>query len=163
MQNVPDVSDPLNVTTGNPDLKQEFNHNFNVSFNTFNILTFRLIAANLSFSTTRNKIVNSLDTLSRNVQLVKPVNVNGYFQGSSFVTLGLPFKNPKLKGSSLNFTNSMSYTSDVSLLYKQLNTGNIFAVSQGAGININKEKFDVGVRLNIAYTDVNLFCQHHVE
>lgn len=48
----------------------------------------------------------------------------------------------------------MSYTRDVSLLYKQLNTGNIFAVSQGAGININKDKFDVGVRLNIAYTDV---------
>jgi len=154
LQNVLDVSDPLNVTTGNPDLKQEFNHNMNVSFNTFNILTFRLIAANLNFSTTRNKIVNSIDTLSRNVQLSKPMNVNGYFQGSSFVTLGLPFKNPKLKGSSLNFTNSMSYTRDVSLLYKQLNTGNIFAVSQGAGININKDKFDVGVRLNIAYTDV---------
>lgn len=154
LQNVLDVSDPLNVTTGNPDLKQEFNHNMNLSYNTFNILTFRFIAANLNFSTTSNKIVNSIDTLSRNIQLTKPENVNGYFRTSSFFTLGLPFKNPKMKGSSLNFTNNMSYTRDVSLLYKQRNIGNTITFSQGAGVNINKEKFDFGVRLNIAYTDV---------
>lgn len=155
LQNVLDVSDPLNVRTGNPELNQEFTHNMNVNYNTFNILTFRFIAANISFSTTRNKIVNSIDTISRGVQLTRPENVNGYFRTSSFFTLGLPFKNPKLKGSSLNFSNNMSYTRDVSLLYKQKNTGNTFAISQGAGININKEKFDVGVRMNIAYTDVS--------
>jgi hypothetical protein len=155
LQNVLDVSDPLNVKTGNPELNQEFTHNMNVNYNTFNILTFRFIAANISLSTTRNKIVNSIDTISRGVQLTRPENVDGYFRTSSFFTLGLPFKNPKLKGSSLNFSNNMSYTRDVSLLYKQKNIGNTFAISQGAGININKEKFDVGVRMNIAYTDVS--------
>ncbi|HEX2631027.1 MAG TPA: outer membrane beta-barrel family protein, partial [Chitinophagaceae bacterium] len=154
LQDVLDVSDPTNVRTGNPDLKQEFNHNVNASYNTFNIVTFRYIAANLSFSTTRNKIVNAIDTLSRNVQLTKPENVNGYFRTSSFLTLGIPFKSPKLKGSSVNFTNNLSYQQDVSLLYKQKNVGKTISVTQGAGVNFNKEKFDFGVRGNITYTDV---------
>jgi hypothetical protein len=154
LQNVPDFSDPLNVRTGNPNLKQEFNHNFNLGYSTFNILTFKFIAANLSFSTTRNKIVNSIDTLTRGVQLTRPENVNGYYRAFSFVTLGLPFKNPKLKGSSLNFTNNLSYTQDISLLYGKKNTGKTFSGTQGAGINFNKDKFDIGVRLNLAYTNV---------
>lgn len=154
LQNVLDVSDPLNVRIGNPDLKQEFNHNLSLGYNTFNILTFKFIAANLSFSATSNKIVNSIDTLTRGVQLTRPENVNGYYRAFSFVTLGLPFKNPKLKGSSLNFTNNLSYTRDVSLVYRQKNTGKTFSATQGAGVNFNKEKFDMGVRLNVSYTNV---------
>lgn len=154
LQNVLDVSDPLNVRIGNPELNQEFTHNVNVNYNSFNILNFQYVAGNVTFSTTRNKIVNSIDTISRGVQLTKPENVNGYFRTSSFFTLGLPFKNPKMKGSSLNFSNNMSYTRDVSLLYKQKNIGSTFAISQGAGVNINKDKFDFGVRMNVAYTDV---------
>jgi hypothetical protein len=154
LQNVIDNSDPLNVRSGNPELKQEFNHNFNINYNSFNILTFKFIAASINFSATSNKIVNSIDTLGRGVQLTVPDNVNGYYRGFSFITLGLPFKNPKLKGSSINFTNNISYTRDVSLLYKQRNIGKTISVNQGAGININKEKIDFGVKLNIAYTDV---------
>ncbi|MBL0274162.1 MAG: hypothetical protein IPQ06_14100 [Chitinophagaceae bacterium] len=43
-------------------MNQEFSHNFNLGYNTFNILTFKYLAANISFSATRNKIVNSIDT-----------------------------------------------------------------------------------------------------
>ncbi|HEX7902908.1 MAG TPA: outer membrane beta-barrel family protein [Chitinophagaceae bacterium] len=155
LQNVLDVSDPLNVRSGNPELKQEFNHNVNMSYNTFNILTFKFIAASLNLTATSNKIVNSIDTMGRGVQLTVPSNVNGYYRAFSFFTLGLPFKNPKLKGSSLNFTNNISYTRDVSLLYKQKNIGTTVAINQGMGINLNKEKFDVGVKANVAYTKVS--------
>lgn len=59
-----------------------------------------------------------------------------------------------MKGSSLNFTNNMSYTNDVSLLYKQKNIGKTFTVNQGVGFNFNKEIVDFGIKANIAYTDV---------
>ncbi len=154
LQNVLDVSDPLNVRSGNPELKQEFNHNLNANYNTFNMMTFKFIAASINFSATSNKIVNSIDTLGKGVQLTVPENVNGYYRASTFVTLGLPFKNAKLKGSSLNFTNNISFTRDISLLYKQKNIGKTTSVNQGAGININKEKVDFGVKMNIAYTNV---------
>lgn len=154
LQNVADVSDPLNVRIGNPALKQEFSHNINLSYNTFNILTFRYIAANLSLSTTSNRIVNAIDTLSRSVQLISPVNVDGYYRLFSFVTLGLPFKSPKWRGSSLNFSTNGSYVRDVSLLYKQENIGKTFNISQRAGINLSKDKFNIGVNASIAYTSV---------
>jgi len=154
LQNVPDVSDQLNITTGNPDLKQEFNHNFTANYNTFNVLTFKFIAANLNFSTTSNKIVNSIELRPNGGQITKPVNLDGYYRASSFVTLGIPFKNPKMKGSSLNFTNNMSYVRDISFIQAEKNIGKTVSITQGAGFNINKEKFNMGTRANITYTNV---------
>ena len=153
LQNVPDVTDTLNVRIGNPNLKQEFNHNFNIGFNTFNILTFKYIAANLSLSTTENKIVNSITT-NGPVQVTRYQNMDGYFRANSFITLGLPFKSAKLKGSSLNFTNNTSYVRDISQVNKLDNITRSFTVSQGAGVNINKDKIDFGVKANIAYNKV---------
>ena len=88
------------------------------------------------------------------MQLTKPVNVNGYSQARTFLTLGLPFKSVKMKGSSLNFTNSISYTKDISLIYKQKNIGKTFSVNQGAGFNFNKETVDFGIKANLEYIDV---------
>jgi hypothetical protein len=153
LQDVPDVTDTFNIRIGNPDLKQEFNHNFNLNYSSFNILTFRFISANLSFSTVNNKIVNKITT-DGPVQTTTYENLNGYFRASSFFTLGIPFKNPKLKGSSINFNNNLSYTRDVSLIRGIKNNTNTFNGTQGAGININKDKFDVGTRLNLTYTKV---------
>ncbi len=154
LQNVLDVSDPINHRIGNPGLNQEFTHQFNAGYNTFNILNFKFIAANISYSTTRNKIVNSIESKGGGIQLTRPVNLNGDYNASSFITLGLPFKNPKMKGSSLNFTNNLSYGSNVSLVFGEKNTGKTFSVNQGVGFNYNKEKLDFGIKANIAYTDL---------
>ncbi len=150
LQNVPDVTDTLNQKIGNPNLNQEFNHSFNVGFNTFNILTFKFVAANLSFSTTQNKIVNDI-SVQGPIQITRYANVNGAYNARSFVTLGLPFKNPKLKGSSVNLTNSMGISRDVSLLKQVKFTSKTFSATQGVGVNINKEKIDFGVKANISY------------
>jgi hypothetical protein len=48
----------------------------------------------------------------------------------------------------------MSYEQTVSLLYKQKNTGKTISINQGAGFNYNKEKVDIGLRANVAYTNV---------
>ena len=94
LQNVPDVTDTLNVRIGNPNLKQEFTHILNLGYNTFNLATFRFIAANVNISTTSNRIVNSITTRGP-VQTTTYANVNGYLRGFSFFTLGLPFKKSK--------------------------------------------------------------------
>jgi Outer membrane protein beta-barrel family/Carboxypeptidase regulatory-like domain len=154
LQNVPDLTDTLNQKIGNPNLNQEFNHNVNIGFNTFNILTFKLIAANLSFSATQNKIVNDI-SVQGPVQITRYANVDGAYNARSFVTLGLPFKNPKLKGSSVNLTNNLSYSKDVSLLRQVKYTSKTFTVNQGVGVNINKNKIDFGVKANLAYNTVS--------
>jgi hypothetical protein len=150
LQNVPDVTDTLNVRIGNPNLKQEFTHSVNLGYNTFNLATFRFVAANVNISTTSNKIVNSITTRGP-VQTTTYANVNGYLRGFSFFTLGLPFKNPKLKGSNVSITNTMLYLRDISLINIRENITQTFTVTQGLGININKDKFDIGLRANLGY------------
>jgi hypothetical protein len=154
LQNVLDISDPLNVRTGNPSLKQEFSHSFGMGYHTFNTQNFRFFAANLGYTTTSNRIVNSIDTLVSGVQLTKPENVNGNFNVSSFVTFGFPSRNPKLKGSALNFSTDMTYTKGVSLLYKQRNISSTAVIIQNIGLNLTKEKFNIGIRANLGYTNV---------
>ena len=154
LQNVPDLTDSLNQRIGNPNLKQEFNHNFNIGYNTFNALSFKLFAANINLNVTNNRIINDI-SVQGPVQRTTYANVNGYYNLNSFVTLGLPFKNPKLKGSSVNLTNNMNIGRDVSLVqHKKLYT-KTFSATQGTGVNINKEKIDFGVKANITYTHVN--------
>ena len=154
LQNVPDVTDTLNVRIGNPNLKQEFNHSFNIGYNTFNLATFRFVAANFNIATTQNRIVNSISVRGP-VQTTTYANVNGYLRAFSFFTLGLPFKNPKLKGSNISLTNTMLYLRDISLVNKRENVTKTLSLTQGAGININKEKIDFGLRANLSYTNLS--------
>lgn len=154
LQNVPDVTDTLNVRIGNPNLKQEFNHSFNIGYNTFNLATFRFVAANFNIATTQNKIVNSISVRGP-VQTTTYANVNGYLRAFSFFTLGLPFKNPKLKGSNISLTNTSLYLRDISLVNKLENVTKTLALTQGAGISINKEKIDFGIRANLTYTNLS--------
>ena len=156
LQNVIDQSNPVQWRMGNPGLKQEFNHNVNATYNSFDVFTFRFLAANFSFNTTSNKIVNSTDSVAKGIELIRPVNLNGAVNTSSFVTLGLPFKNEKLKGSSVNFTNSISYVRDVSLLYKQKNVGKTITITQGAGMNFDllNERLDLGLNASLSYNNV---------
>jgi len=153
LQNVPDVTDTLNVRIGNPNLKQEFNHSFNIGFNTFNALTFKLFAANFNLNFTQNKIVSDI-TFAGPITTTTYTNTKGYYSANAFFTLGLPFKNPKLKGSSVNLTNMMNMLRDISFLQHDELVTRTFLVNQGAGVNINKEKIDFGVKANLAYTHV---------
>jgi hypothetical protein len=164
LQEVPDPSNVLSVTNGNPSLRQEFTHNVNINYNTFDAVTFKFLSVNINLSTTQNKISNSIDILNADIrqkygydtfpsgaQYVVPVNLNGSYNTSSFVTFGLPLKG-KMKGSSLNFNNSISYSRDLNILYQKQNVTNTFVVTQTAGINLDiKEAVILGLNASVAY------------
>ena len=164
LQNVPDYSNPLQVKTGNPLLKPEFSNSFNANYNTFNMMNFRYFSGNLSFSQTTNKIVNATDDLpkiyttptdtsTKGKQLIIPVNLNGSFSGNGFFTLGLPFKNPKLKGSTFNSTTMASYSRDVTMFYKRVNYARTLSLTQTEGIAYTyKEKIDLNLRASLTYS-----------
>ena len=153
LQNVPDQTDTLNQRIGNPSLKQEFSNTFTLGYNSFNNLTFKLFAANLSFTTTSNEIVNDI-SVQGPVQITRYANMDGAYRASSFLTLGLPFRNPKLKGSSVNLTNQILMTRDVSLIEGDKNFTKSFTLTQGLGVNFNKDKLDFGIKANLSYTNV---------
>ncbi|MCW3082212.1 outer membrane beta-barrel protein [Segetibacter sp.] len=121
------VSNVLYHTTGNPGLKQAFNHNVNLNYSSFNVSTFKnfLVSLNGGLSTNRisnYNIINSSrsdiilaaenDTLTSGTQFSRPININGGFNMSGFINYGFPIKTPK---SNLNFTTRVSVNRDASL------------------------------------------------
>jgi hypothetical protein len=74
---------------------------------------------------------------------------------NGFLTVGFPFKNPKLKGSSFNLTSNVNASRDISFVqHKELQT-KTFLYTQGTSININQKKIDFGVKANVTYTNVS--------
>jgi hypothetical protein len=149
LQDVPDVSNPLVIKTGNPSLKQEFVNNMNVNYNSFALATQRFFSASVSVNYTGNKIVNSIDSLNAVTIIYKPENMNGSFTGSGTASLNFPLK--KIKGLNVNLTNMMYLSRDANLLYKQKNFTTLFQVNQSVGINYGKDKFDLAVSGAVVY------------
>lgn len=157
LQDVPDVSNPLNVSTGNPNLGQEFNHNVSVNYTKFNMFTFKFIALVLNGGFTDNKISNSTNflnpTLQNGRQITKPVNLDGNGNATAFIAYGTPVKG--VKGLNLNLNAGLIYNRDVSLLFAAKNKTDLFVSTQTIGANYNyKSKLDLG--FNAVYT-YNMF------
>ena len=116
----------------------------------------------MNYNQTSNKIVNSIDfdtARGTGVQLIKPINLNGSYNASYDISLGIPFKKG-VKGSSLNMNNRISMGRDVSQLYSKNNFTNTFAVSQSLGLNLDiKEKLNMEFRGRISYNSVKYSVQ----
>ena len=157
LQDVRDETNALRTVQGNPNLKQEFANNLNISYNSFNPGTSKYLNVNINYNQTVNRIVNSIDFDSargKGVQLIRPVNLDGSFNTSSSITLGIPLRK-NLKGSSVNFSNNINYNRDVSLLYSQKNTTNSISVRQRVGLNMDiKEKLNFEIRASVSYNNV---------
>lgn len=160
LQNVQDVSNPQNIKTGNPDLKQEFAHSLNLGYNKFTFANFQFIAFNINAMLTQNKIVNSIDTLGKGAQITKPINLNGSHNLSLFFTYGKTMK--KLKGGNINATSFINYNHDVSSLYKQLNFTNSIILTQSLGINYNHKQIDFGLNGSITYNSIKYSLQSNL-
>ncbi|HEY4148942.1 MAG TPA: outer membrane beta-barrel protein [Chitinophagaceae bacterium] len=157
LQDVPDVSNPLNYVTGNPALRQEFDHNFNMSYNTFNVNNFLFLNAGLNGSVMTNKIVNSIDSLGNSILITRPVNLNGAYNLGLSGTLGIPLKkvaSGKRSPMNLNLTSSLRYARDVGLLYKQLNYSSTVTASQRVNYNLNvQDRLDIIADINVSYNN----------
>ena len=160
LQDVRDESNPLQVKTGNPALKQEFINNFSINYSTFNMMSFRFFTSNFSVSTTGNKIVNSIDSLNQAVTITRPVNLDGVYNVNAFTSIGFPIK--KLKGSNVNFSTIINYNRDVSLVYKEKNLTRRWLLTQTFSFNYNKNKFDMGVTGSLTYNQARYSLQENL-
>ncbi len=165
LQDVRDETNSLRTSVGNPGLKQEFNNRLNVSYKAYNEITFSYINVNANYNQTTNKIVNSIDfdtTRGRGVQLIRPVNLNGTYDASYDLTVGIPLKKG-VKGNNISMGNRMHFGRDVSQLYGKNNFTNTFSVSQSLGLNLNvKEILNMEFRGRFSYNSVKYSVQQNV-
>ncbi|MBR6844383.1 MAG: outer membrane beta-barrel protein, partial [Bacteroidales bacterium] len=111
-----DDTNPLNKTTGNPDLKPSFTQSFNLRFNNYIQDHQRFINANANFSTTSNSISNMVTyDKATGGQTSRPENINGNWNAganimfnSAIDSLGYFSYNISLND---NFNNRVGYLS----------------------------------------------------
>ena len=92
LQPIPDVSDPLNITEGNPDLRPEYAHNVNLNYMSFSPETMRSFFGGLFFTYTSDRIVNAQSVDSSFVRHYRPVNVDADYRLNGNFAFGLPWK-----------------------------------------------------------------------
>ena len=149
LQNVIDNSNPLILSSGNVDLKQENSHRMFFRYSYSNVPKGRSFFVFGHFSTTANYIANNnflaqTDTvitinydeisLNKGTQINLPVNLNGYRNFRTFATYGLPFK--KIK-STLNFNIGQTYTKSPALINGNINYSNTYNTNGGLVVASN--------------------------
>lgn len=164
LQPVPDISNPLAVKEGNPELKQEFIHNLQINYTGMNPFKNRNLFAFFNFSRTDNKISNSDSIFSNGVRKTRPVNVDGVYNLNGDVNLGLPAR--ALKGSFQMGTNFSYYNGRQFIngrpnridalsvgprLGLDLNPTDNINWSISAGVNYNQTKYSLQPAFNTEY------------
>jgi Outer membrane protein beta-barrel family/Carboxypeptidase regulatory-like domain len=165
LQPVPDNSNSLNIKEGNPDLKQEYNHNIMGHLNFLSPYKNKNLFFFFNMQVTQNKIVNyDSVNLQTGVRRTKPVNENGLYNLNSEISYSMPVR--FLKGTveissntvllkTKQFINSIgneirTLTAGPDLRL-DMNPTEKLNISVGAGINYNKTKYSLQPALNTNY------------
>jgi len=149
LQPVPDISDPLNIKEGNPNLKQEFTHAVQLNFVSVNPFRNKNLFAFFNLQETQNKIVNYdvVDTLG--IKRTQPVNVNGVYNANGTISLGLPLH--LLKGS-VNFRSNMGYSKTKQFINAAPNTIGTLSVGPELRFDLNpSDKIDMSLSAGFNY------------
>lgn len=161
LQNVIDNSNPLFLSTGNPNLDQQVSHTANLRYlrttksgHTFIAMVGATIqqdyVADSTFVAKEDIVLSPTVTLNKGSQFTRPVNLDGYYSLQSMVTYGFPVDFIR---SNINFSLSANYanvptifdgvesrTRELNLIPKLIIGSNIsknldFTASYSAGIN----------------------------
>jgi hypothetical protein len=162
LQHVTDNSNPLLLSTGNPDLVQSYSHTLLARYSLtapdqarsmFLLLsgTYTLhYVASASIIPAQDTLLSDGTTLAQGTQLTYPVNLNGYWNVRSFVTYGLPFD---LLSSTLNLNSGITFARTPGLVNNVLSVSNSVSPSLGFVIGSNiSEDFDFTISYAGSYT-----------
>ncbi len=157
LQPVPDYSNQLYVTIGNPDLRPEFTNSFNLRYNNFDFISGNVFFGNLLFSFTNDKIVtNTIPVGGLGRQETRYLNSNGFYTASGFYNVSKPIRNRKYV---FNLGGTLSYNNNVSYLNSEKNIGRNWLFIQRVATDIRIKKWletTTGVNFTLNSTQYSL-------
>lgn len=172
LQNVVNNQNPLNLRVGNPDLGQSYNHNIFANISKINLEKSRTLflfvthsvtsdfIGNSTFLTTQDTLINNEILLRSGGQLSRPVNLDGNFRSSFFLTYGAPLK--KLK-TQFNINTRVSFNRTPGLINGVSNLNDNTTLSQGLTFNSNiSQNVDFSISTTGSYNIVNSSLQQNL-
>ena len=146
LQNVLDNSNALQLSIGNPNLKQDYTHSFFMHYSQINMrnlnsffvllggtFTQNYIGYNTIIAQSDTTVLNNI-TLAQGSELKTPVNVNGYANLRSFFTYGSPIYFLK---SNLNLNLSANYSRTPGVINGFTNFANSTTLGAGFVLSSN--------------------------
>ena len=165
LQDVIDNTNPLQLSSGNPDLDQQYSHNWSVRSRLANVDAGTSLFGFLSLTLTQNFIGNNTfiavtDTqirdsiiLGRGGRYTRPENIGDSWNIRSFVNYSMPFKAIK---SNINFNGGATYavqpTLNNGIKSEARNTGLNSGTSLSSNIGPNVD-FNISYRANYNIVD----------
>jgi len=164
LQDVINNSNSLQLSTGNPDLKQDFQQNIFLRYSGVNTdkatSFFALIGGNYSNNYIGNStLIANRDTtvyndifLQRGSQIIRPVNLDGYYSLRSFINYTFPIK--KIK-TNLSVNVSGNYNNVPGMINTNINYAKTATGGLGLVFSSNiSEKFDFTLSSNSSYSNI---------
>lgn len=165
LQDVLNNSNTLQLSIGNPSLKQTYQHNLNLRYSAVNTekstSLFFLISgtyaddyiSNSTIIAERDTVVYNDIFLARGSQITRPDNVNNYYNLRSFLNYSFPIK--KLK-SNINLNIGGSYNNIPAIINNKINYSNTSNLGFGVVISSNiSEKIDFMLSSTPSYNYVS--------
>ncbi len=162
LQNVLNNSNPVQLRIGNPNLKQDYRHSFNLRYSRMDMQSlhsfFILLGGTFTQDYTgNNTFIASQDTtvfdgifLNRGTQITRPENIDGYFNLRSFITYGLPVEFLK---SNLNLNLGVNFSRTPGIINAVKNYSNSTSFNLGFVLSSNVgEKLDFTLSSNSNYS-----------
>lgn len=164
LQEVINNSNPLQVSTGNPNLKQQFSHRLGSRYqytntkkgtsffvNVFGTMTNDYVAS-ATYIAQSDSVLNSSVTLYRGSQLSKPVNLDGQWNMNTFVTWGMPLTFIK---TTMNINAGLTYNKTPGLINNVSNTSRSTTYTTGVTFASNISQYvDFTLLYNAAFSNV---------
>ncbi|MFD1139876.1 TonB-dependent receptor domain-containing protein [Larkinella insperata] len=162
LQPVIDISNPLYISEGNPDLLPALSHNVNVGYNMFNPGSFVNIYGNVYYSYNINQIVygRNIDPTT-GITRTRPENITGGQNAGAYIGGGFPLKKTKATlNMSLSGNLGRSLTPINNVLYQTHNR----SISFGPRLELtpgDKLTFYANADWNIGHTRYDLMASQN--
>ncbi len=145
LQNVINNTNPLQLSSGNPDLQQDYTHQLMARYSSSAIDRNRMFfvmadgqftnnyIATSTFNTQNDTIIGGIN-LPAGAMLTLPVNLDGYVNLRTYTTVGIPLDSLKMN---INLSVGASYTRTPGVVNSQTNYSNAPAINIGLVISSN--------------------------
>ncbi|WP_338228870.1 outer membrane beta-barrel protein [Algoriphagus taiwanensis] len=173
LQNVVNNQNPLNLRVGNPELGQSFNHNIFANISKINLEKSRTLFMFLNYSATsdfigNNTFITAQDTLINGEvllrpggQISQPVNLDGNWRTTFFLTYGAPIKKVKTQ---FNTNTRVTFNRIPGIINGELNLNDNLSLSEGVTFSSNISKnFDFTLQVTGTYNIVNSSLQQDLD